>query len=141
MAPKNTNQNPATEAAAAPAPRMTTRRLPQVSHFSDYAEKWEGYSPADLDPSVENANVEKIELADLVDFEITFHGFVKKSGQTGDFVVACCTHPEHEKPFVIVTGAGVLVKKLSIVAEKNGFPVAGRVVVRKGKRYNYFDVE
>lgn len=129
---KSTNES-ATESAE-------IRQLPKAKPMSMFAEKWLGMSPHDIDPNVSNSECDKVELSDLDGETVTVYGMLKKSGTTGPWAVIACIVSGHDIPVVFVTGAAVILRKLDTAYENGGFPVAGQIVKRKGKKFTYFDI-
>ena len=107
---------------------------------SEYGAKWCGISPHDLDESLDNGAMEAIDINSLVDMEVTITGYLQKSGKDGVFMVVSVLTDDNV-PFVVVTGGGVIVRKLQEVNEANGFPVQGTIQKRKAKdsKFFYFD--
>jgi hypothetical protein len=107
---------------------------------AEFGAKWCGMSPHDLDETLDNGNMEAVDIASLIDQEITITGYLPKSGKDGVFVVMSVVTDDNV-PFVVVTGAGVIVRKLQEVNEAGGFPVQGTIQKRKAKdsKFFYFD--
>jgi hypothetical protein len=107
---------------------------------AEYGAKWCGISPHDLDESLDNGAMEAIDINSLVDMEVTITGYLQKSGKDGVFMVVSVLTDDNV-PFVVVTGGGVIVRKLQEVNEANGFPVQGTIQKRKAKdsKFFYFD--
>jgi hypothetical protein len=107
---------------------------------AEFGAKWCGISPHDLDSSLDNGTMEAIEISSLLDMEITITGYLQKTGKEGVFVVMSVLTDDNV-PFVCVTGAGVIVRKLQEVNEAGGFPVVGTIQKRKAKdsKFFYFD--
>lgn len=109
-----------------------------VQEFTDV---WIGSSPLSL--GIDKDSKEKVELKDLENQDIVVLGYSKRKGDTGPFVIACFVLEGGNKPAVFVTGAAVIVRKLDEVAEKDGFPVSGKITrhpsksVKGGHYFNF----
>jgi len=126
------------ETSAAPAPAPTT----DLSAFcgkaklaESYTEQWIGYSPDTILPGVDPASVEQHDQESLLGHDIVIAGYSLRAGKFGDFAVIASVNPETNKVFTFVTGGTVILRKLKVIGEKNGFPVRGRLTRPSGKRY------
>jgi hypothetical protein len=112
----------------------------KATPINDFTNVWIGSAPESLglDPS----SKEKIELDSLVSQDIVVLGYSKRKGDSGPFVICTFVEEGGNQAKVFVTGATVIVRKLDEVAEKNGFPVSGKIIKNpssKVKGGHYYD--
>jgi hypothetical protein len=128
--------NATTPATATVNVKELAAKAASVQEFTDV---WIGTSPAALGI---DKDAEKVAMMNLVDNDIVILGYSKRKGDTGPFVICTFVPVGGSVAKILVTGAAVIVRKLDEVAEKNGFPVSGKIIRNasaKVKGGHYFD--
>ena len=120
-----------------------TRKMPKLKKVSDFGEKWKGQSPTDIFPERVRDDFERFTDKDMVEtgMPLALYGFLKMKGnyegKDHDFALICCGPVDDPNNiFTVVSSGMVVLKKLDRIAEKGGFPVAGKFVREK----NYYDL-
>lgn len=109
--------------------------------ISDFAEKWIGKSPQDIAAGLSRDEVARCSDKDILEQSIGIHGYLmlhgEFEGRPRPFVVICCTTLDNlNVPFTVSSSGMVIIKKLQRIAEKSGFPVAGKIIKEK----SYYDL-
>lgn len=84
------------------------------------------------------ADLERREMGDVLGREIVVLGYTEMPGKRGTFYVLAVYDIETDSCFTVGCGGSVVMKKLQLVAEKDGFPVTGKIDKPANKEYYDF---
>jgi len=107
-------------------------------------EKWFGVAPHELQEGLTSQQLPQVDEIDNLDgSEVTVLGFQKREGTfrgaASEYLIIMLQVTGEEEVKVLVTGAGVVKRKLLKCAEENALPVKGKIIKRKGPENDYFD--
>lgn len=83
---------------------------------------------------------EKIEIENVLDRQIIIEDFEVLRGDYGEFPVILFTFEGEQDKHTTAGGSSVVLKKLLKLKEADAFPVKGKIVSVKGKKYTYYDL-
>ena len=105
-----------------------------------FVNNWIGLSPADIAPDNAAGQFPQKDIDDIVDKDIVIYGYSPREGESSPFAVILATESQApDEIFVIVTGASVILKKLSKLNEAHALPASGKILHSKGKKFSYYD--
>jgi len=146
MSTKKTASNPN---GSAEPPKETVKvnasaHVDRAKKVSTVTEKWYGLAPHELQEGLTSQQLPQIdEIDNLSGVEITVLGFQKREGTfrgaASEYLIIMFQATGEEEVKVLVTGAGVVKRKLLKCAEENSLPIKGTIIKRRGPENDYFD--
>lgn len=124
-------QTTATEALA----KVRGRAKPIASMTEEYV----GFPLTEIFPDGTDTKAHKMSPEELFDVPITVLGFSPRKGNKGDFAVVYLVPDGLDELHVLVTGGTVILRKLSVAKEQDGFPFTATITKPSGKEY--FDLK
>lgn len=113
-----------------------------IPTVSSQVEKWYGQSPDDLQKGITSKDLPQLDIDNLIDKEIAVLGFQNRSGnikgKESKYILMLCVPVETKQVGIIMTGAGVVMRKVKDIAENGTFPV--RAIIRYNKTKKYYDL-